>query len=99
MDTGRADIRQWGKYAPAITRWKHVTGHDAPAPALLDEFDKPRPAPEFVEWLMGLPRGWVTDAGHKLTANEQLMTLGNGVLPLQATAAVEAARCYPGLGG
>ncbi|MDN5838103.1 MAG: DNA cytosine methyltransferase [Yaniella sp.] len=98
VDTGRADIRQWGKYAPAITRWKHVTGHDAPAPALLDEFDKPRPAPEFVEWLMGLPRGWVTDVGHKLTANEQLMTLGNGVLLLQATTAIAVVRSCTGLG-
>jgi DNA (cytosine-5)-methyltransferase 1 len=33
---------------------------------------------------MGLPRRWVTDPIHGLTANQQLTALGNGVLPLQA---------------
>ena len=49
-------------YADAITRWEHITGRPAPAPALLNDADGPRPAPAFVEWLMGLPTGWVTDA-------------------------------------
>ncbi|MGO1539809.1 MAG: DNA cytosine methyltransferase [Leucobacter sp.] len=88
--TDRAAIRQWGKYADAITRWEHTTGRQAPAPAFLDESEKPRPAPEFVEWLMGLPTGWVTETRHRLTTNEQLMALGNGVVPRQAMYALRA---------
>lgn len=48
----------------------------------------PRPAPAFVEWLMGLPTGWVTDSGG-LTQNQQITALGNGLLPpLQAVSAL-----------
>ncbi|MEV1011679.1 hypothetical protein [Streptomyces sp. NPDC049881] len=43
--------------------------------------------PVFVEWLMGLPDGWVTDTpGISRTA--QLKALGNGVVPAQAEAAL-----------
>lgn len=37
---------------------------------------------------MGLPSGWVTDPAHRLTPNQQIIALGNGVLPLQATNAL-----------
>ena len=53
----------------------------------LNDADGPRPAPAFVEWLMGLPTGWVTDSGD-LTQNQQITALGNGVLPLQAVSAL-----------
>ncbi|WEF20076.1 hypothetical protein [Microbacterium maritypicum] len=36
---------------------------------------------------MGLPTGWVTDA-EVLTQNQQITALGNGVLPIQAVAAL-----------
>ncbi|CEG92486.1 hypothetical protein [Propionibacterium freudenreichii] len=36
---------------------------------------------------MGLPTGWVTDSD-ELTQNQQITTLGNGVLPLQAVTAL-----------
>jgi len=49
-----------------------------------------RPAPRFVEWLMGLPDGWVTDSGLGLTPPEQLTALGNGVVPAQAAHALRA---------
>jgi len=39
---------------------------------------------------MGLERGWVTGPAYVLTANQQITALGNGVLPLQAAAALEA---------
>lgn len=50
-------------------------------------------SPRFVEWMMGLPDGWVTDpnmwtgvpGNHR---NLQLRLLGNGVVPSQAAAAV-----------
>jgi len=40
---------------------------------------------------MGLPTGWVTDSD-ELTQNQQITALGNGVLPLQAAAALSALR-------
>ena len=58
--TDRRTVQRWGHYADAITRWEHITGRPAPAPALLNDADSTRPAPAFVEWLMGLPEGWVT---------------------------------------
>lgn len=95
-DTGddlRADrgvLRRWGRYAPAIARWERITGRPAPAPAILNEDVGPRPAPAFVEWLMGLPPGWVTDPGLALTHAQQLSVLGNGVVPPQAARAIFA---------
>jgi DNA (cytosine-5)-methyltransferase 1 len=48
--------------------------------------DKRRLNPRFVEWMMGLPDGWVT--GHGLSAAKELKMLGNGVVPQQAHAAI-----------
>lgn len=88
MVPDRRTVRRWGRYADAIARWERITGRPAPAPALLNNADGPRPAPAFVEWLMGLPAGWVTDTDH-LTQNQQITALGNGVLPLQAAQALD----------
>ena len=84
----RRTVQRWGRYAGAIARWEHITGRPAPAPALLNDADGPRPAPAFVEWLMGLPAGWVTGTDD-LTQNQQITALGNGVLPLQAARALD----------
>jgi len=84
----RAALRRWGRYAEAVVRWQEIVGRLAPSPAVLREAAVPRPSPMFVEWLMGLPEGWVTDERHALTANQQLAALGNGVLPMQAVVAV-----------
>ncbi|MDT3724230.1 hypothetical protein ROS62_04745 [Streptomyces sp. DSM 41972] len=46
-----------------------------------------RLSPAFVEWLMGLPAGHVTDVPG-LSRSAQLKALGNGVVPQQATAAL-----------
>jgi DNA (cytosine-5)-methyltransferase 1 len=85
----RRTVQRWGRYADAITRWEHITGRSAPAPALPNDADGPRPAPAFVEWLMGLPTGWVTSSD-ELTQNQQITALGNGVQPLQAALALSA---------
>jgi DNA (cytosine-5)-methyltransferase 1 len=77
----------WGKYAPAVRRWEATTSRIAPPPTVPDGRDgNHRLSAYFVEWMMGLNAGHVTDAG--LTRNEQLRALGNGVVPLQAAAAV-----------
>jgi hypothetical protein len=88
---GRVDrglLRRWGRYAPAIARWERITGRAAPAPAILNEAAGPRPAPIFVEWLMGLPESWVTSSAVGLTHSQQLTALGNGVVPDQAARAL-----------
>jgi DNA (cytosine-5)-methyltransferase 1 len=42
---------------------------------------------KFVEYMMGLPNGWVTDLD--LSRAQQLKMLGNGVVPQQAYYALE----------
>jgi len=54
-------------------------------PDALDQTDKLNA--EFVEYMMGLPKGWVTGIG--LTRAQQLKMLGNGVVPQQAEYALE----------
>ncbi|MBX3193665.1 MAG: DNA cytosine methyltransferase [Microbacteriaceae bacterium] len=92
VEPDRAVLQRWGKYAEAVSRWEQIVDRPAPAPAFLKEATGPRPAPEFVEWLMGLPPGWVTDMSHGLTTNQKLAALGNGVLPRQAVLALESLR-------
>lgn len=43
--------------------------------------------PWFVEWMMGLPEGWVCDVPG-LSNGAMTHALGNGVVPQQAAAAV-----------
>lgn len=81
--TGR---QQWGPYLPAIQAWEHLLGRRAPAPTEPGRTGRPRLAAPFVEWLMGLPRSWITDL--PLPRSAQLRALGNGVVPQQAAAAL-----------
>lgn len=83
----------WGDCAPAVARWAAVLGRTAPAPTELGK-NGARLSPRFVEWMMGLPEGHVTDVPG-LTRNEQLKALGNGVVPQQAAAAVRIALGAP----
>jgi DNA (cytosine-5)-methyltransferase 1 len=78
---------RWGQYAPAIARWEQVLGRPAPDPTEPGMRGQPRLSPRFVEWMQGLPEGWVT-AVPGLSRNDQLRLLGNGVLPLQCAAAL-----------
>ena len=86
----------WGDTAPAILTWAMLTNRNPP-PIVIDHADKalhPRfpetraaTNSEFIEWLMGLPAGWVTDVPG-LTRNQQIKALGNGVVPQQAAYAL-----------
>jgi DNA (cytosine-5)-methyltransferase 1 len=76
----------WGQFEPAIRRWEHVTGHPAPRPTEPGRTGE-RLSPAFVEWMQGIPPGWVT-AVAGLSRNQQLKALGNGVVPQQAAAAL-----------
>jgi DNA (cytosine-5)-methyltransferase 1 len=73
----------WGPYAPAIARWEAATGRLAPWAT----DHRGRLAPEFVEWMMGLPAGHVT-AVPGLSHVQQIKALGNGVVPQQAAYAL-----------
>lgn len=79
----------WGQYAPAIRRWEAVTGRRAPAPTNGDgRGGTHRLSARFVEWMMGLDDGHVTDPAIGLSRSEQLRALGNGVVPRQAEMAL-----------
>ena len=78
---------KWGKYEPAIRRWEQTVNRVAPAPTRPDgKNGAHRLNPEFTEWMMGLPAGWIT--GHGLKRNDELKMAGNGVCPQQAYHAV-----------
>lgn len=79
---GTVAPERWGAYTSAIHRWERAT---RPAPEPTD--DRGRLAPEFVEWIMGMPRGWVTGVPG-LGRPAQLTALGNGVVPQQAAHAL-----------
>ncbi|MDX3014965.1 hypothetical protein [Streptomyces caniscabiei] len=84
-------VGRWGAYASAIARWENLT---RPAPAPTDAAGRLRA--DFVEWMQGLPPGWVT-ATPGLGRPAQLTALGNGVVPQQATRAVRLlAPPFPG---
>ncbi|MFJ3665669.1 DNA cytosine methyltransferase [Streptomyces sp. NPDC090106] len=70
-------------YGPAIRRWERTTGRTAPCPTEPGTRGNRRLSPLFVEWMMGLPTGWVT-AVPDIPRKEQLRILGNGVVPRQA---------------
>jgi DNA (cytosine-5)-methyltransferase 1 len=59
--------------------------HMQEPPDALDQDDKLNTY--FVEYMMGLPKGWVTETG--LSRAQQLKMLGNGVVPQQAELALE----------
>jgi DNA (cytosine-5)-methyltransferase 1 len=79
---------QWLDYAEAIAEWEGVTGRRAPIPVVRGSGGGTVPSARFIEWLMGLPDGWVTDV-QGLTSEQQIEALGNGVVPQQAIAALQ----------
>jgi DNA (cytosine-5)-methyltransferase 1 len=79
---------RWGAYASAIRQWEEILGRPAPQPTETGTRGQPRLSARFVEWMMGLPAGWVTDV--PLTRTAQMRLLGNGVVPQQAITAFRA---------
>jgi len=91
-----ANTSQWGKYEPAIRRWEQLT-RPAPPPTEPNKNGNPRLNPAFSEWMMGWPAGWVTDLvlpmtdprPDKISRNDALRIIGNGVVVRQAVAALQ----------
>lgn len=77
----------WGKYEPAIARWESMT-RPAPTPAVPNSNGNKHLNSAFVEWMMGLPAGWVTSPEIGLSRTQQLKAIGNGVCPQQAEMAL-----------
>jgi hypothetical protein len=88
---GLVDEARWGSYAAAVARWELQLGRPVPQPTQPGTHGRPVLAPPFVEWLMGLDAGWVTDIGLPRTA--ALRVLGNGVVPQQAAVALRLLLC------
>jgi hypothetical protein len=88
---GTPDHDRWRAYADAVARWEQLMGRPAPEPTQPGTHGKPVLAPPFVEWLMGLPDGWVTGLGLPRTA--ALRVLGNGVVVAQAATALRLLLC------
>lgn len=82
------DLKYWSEdevrasYRAAIERWERTLGREAPPLA------KPKGTlnVEFIEWMMGFPKGWVTDADD-VSRTAQLAALGNACTPQQASEA------------
>jgi DNA (cytosine-5)-methyltransferase 1 len=86
--------RPWGKYTAAIAQHERVLGRPAPAPTQISlRNGKPQLSARFVEWMMMLPEGHVTDVPNlvdsprKSERNAMLSLLGDGVVPAQGAAA------------
>ncbi|MDG4760396.1 hypothetical protein [Micromonospora sp. WMMD710] len=90
---GDLDEHRWGGYAAAVARWELLLGRGAPEPTQAGQHGKPVLAPPFVEWLMGLNQGHVTDPALGLPRTLALRVLGNGVVPQQAAAALRLLLC------
>ena len=74
-------VRDWAEFEPAIRRWEALIGRPAPAPLIEERLN-----PEFTEWMMGLPEGWITDLD--LSWTQQIKACGNGVVPQAAAEAL-----------
>ena len=89
MNSGEITEISWGKFEAAIRRWEQIFGREAPAPTKPDGKEGAhRLSADFVEWMMGLPEGWVCSPEIGLKRNDQLKALGNGVVPQQAELAL-----------
>lgn len=76
----------WHAYSKVVTRWENATGRATPHPTVPGTRGGPVLSPAFVEHLMGLSAGWLTDV--PLLRIDHLRILGNGVVPHQAALAI-----------
>lgn len=70
------------KLGSSLDAIRSIYSQEIPPP-----LDKGRLNVQFVEYMMGLPKGWVTDID--LPRSQKLKILGNGVVPQQAYKAIE----------
>ena len=74
-------------YNVSLFIW-HQSFRHMPKPVYEDSSGRRKTSSEFIEWMMGLPKGWVTEVPG-ITRKQSLMALGNGVVPNQARMAIK----------
>lgn len=84
LPSGATIAERFAEYAAAVMRHVETTGVMPPEPTEPNKNGQPRLAPEFSEWMMTLPAGWVTDVLDRVPA---LKAVGNGVAPVQGALA------------
>lgn len=83
---------RFDKYAAAVLRQAGLYGLP-PDPVEPNSKGDPRLSPAFAEWMMGLPRGHVTDQLRRVDA---IRVCGNGVVPAAAAEAYQRLRAAEG---
>lgn len=73
-----------------LEHWATVTGEPYPYPLYTTPTPETQGSPSlgFIEWMMGLPVGYVSTPSLPLTRAERLLLLQTGTVPLQAAHAV-----------
>ena len=93
----------FGKYAPAVRRHEATFGVPAPEPTFIGRSGNPLLRPEFVEWMMRLPAGWVSDLVSParkvpegmISRKGAVKALGNGVVGAAASHALASLPTFP----
>lgn len=80
--TSQKDL--WGGFEGSIKRWENASGRAAPLAVEKNRNGNPRLTAQFLEWMMGLPEGHVSDPKIKVPYHLQKQIIGNGVCPQQA---------------
>jgi DNA (cytosine-5)-methyltransferase 1 len=68
---------RFGVYEAAVRRQEAAFGMLAPEPTEPGRLGKPRLAPEFPEFMIGVPRGWITD---HVGRSDAIRIAGNGLV-------------------
>lgn len=76
------------EFKASVDRWSAIVGYRPKRTVQRGPRGGRIVAPQFVEWMMGLPKGWTLIPG--VTASQRLHVLGDGVVPLQARVAYES---------
>lgn len=87
LDAAQPTMGEWGVYEPAIRRWECALTRPAPVPYRVTVRGGEQLAPEFPEWMMGVPEGHICGVPG-LTRAEKIKLAGNGVHPGQGAAAI-----------
>lgn len=78
----------WSVWTDAFRRWEKIAGYPVPELTVTIGNGKTRTSQFFIEWLMGLPQGWVTGVPG-VSRRAAMKMLGNGVVPQQAALALK----------
>lgn len=77
-----------GMYTPAVQHWEQQLGRPAPEALTVRGYYHATTTPQFCEWMMGLPEGWITHV-EGVSDRQAKAMCGNGVVPQQAAAALQ----------